>query len=92
MKRRLVDILDEKTTIEFKLDGFLRTSPEARSQYYSQMSQNGVMTRNEIRKLENLPPIDGGDELTAQSNLVPLHRLVRVAPTSSPPDGQPVRE
>lgn len=92
LKRRLVGILDEETTIEFKLDGFLRTSPEARAQYYSQMSQNGVMTRNEIRKLENLPPVEGGDELTAQSNLVPLQRLGQVAPTSSPPDGQPVRE
>lgn len=91
-ERRLLSVNDTDLTIEFKLDGFLRTSPEARAQYYSTMSQNGVMSRNEIRKLENLPPVDGGDELTAQSNLVPLKKLGEVKNGSSPDNGEVVRQ
>lgn len=91
-ERSLLSVNDTDLTIEFKLDGFLRTSPEARAQYYSTMSQNGVMSRNEIRKLENLPPVDGGDELTAQSNLVPLKKLGEVKNGSSPDNGEVVRQ
>lgn len=93
LSRRLVPVTDTSTTIEFKLDGFLRSTPEARAQFYSTMAQNGAMTRNEIRRLENLPPVEGGDALTAQSNLVPLEKLGqqdRVG--ASPKDGTPVRQ
>jgi hypothetical protein len=33
------------------------------------------MTRREVRQLENLPPMEGTDELTAQTNLAPLGQL-----------------
>ena len=93
LARRLVPVTDQGTTIEFKLDGFLRTSPEARAQFYSTMAQNGAMTRNEIRRLENLPPVEGGDTLTAQSNLVPIEKLgEQVDKGSSPADGSTVRQ
>ena len=82
----------EPITIEFKMDGLLRTDPASRAAFYSTMSQNGAMTRNEIRRLENLPPMEGGDELTAQSNLVPLRKLGQVQPASSPINGEPVRQ
>ncbi|MFR3028750.1 MAG: phage portal protein, partial [Sutterella wadsworthensis] len=93
LSRRLVGVTDMDTTIEFKLDGFLRTTPEARASFYSTMAQNGAMTRNEIRRLENLPPVEGGDALTAQSNLVPIEKLGEQASTgSSPKDGTPVNK
>lgn len=93
LSRRLVDVTDMDTTIEFKLDGFLRTTPEARASFYSTMAQNGAMTRNEIRRLENLPPVEGGDALTAQSNLVPIEKLgMQERSGSSPKDGTPVRQ
>ena len=90
LERRLKNY--EPITIEFKMDGFLRTDPASRAAFYSTMSQNGAMTRNEIRRLENLPPVEGGDELTAQSNLVPLRKLGAVEPASSPINGEPVRQ
>lgn len=92
LARRLVPVSEIGTTIEFKLEGFLRTTPEARASYYSTMAQNGAMTRNEIRRLENLPPVEGGDDLTAQSNLVPIQKLGAVEPASSPSNGEPVRQ
>jgi len=39
------------------------------------MAQNGLMTRNEIRKKENLPSMVGGDDLTVQVNLTPVQDL-----------------
>lgn len=90
LERRLKNY--EPITIEFKMDGLLRTAPASRAAFYSTMSQNGAMTRNEIRRLENLPPVEGGDELTAQSNLVSLRKLGAVEPASSPINGEPVRQ
>ena len=60
---------------EFNLDALLRGDSAARASFYSQMSQNGVYTRNEIRSRENLPPMEGGDKLTVQSNMLPLEKL-----------------
>jgi HK97 family phage portal protein len=57
---------------EFKVEGLLRTDSAARSAFYAVMVTNGIMTRNEVRRLENLPPMEGGDDLTVQSQNVPL--------------------
>lgn len=61
-----------RLTPEFKVEGLLRTDSQARARFYGLMVTNGIMTRNEVRRLENLPPMDGGDELTVQSQNVPL--------------------
>lgn len=60
---------------EFSIEGLLRADSAARASFYSAAAQNGWMTRNEIRALENRLPIDGGDALTVQSNLLPIDRL-----------------
>ena len=60
---------------EFALDALLRGSPTQRAELYAKNVQNGIMTRNECRQLENLAPADGADDLTAQSNLLPLKSL-----------------
>lgn len=62
-------------TVEFSMDALLRSSLKDRADIYAKLVQNGVMTRNECRQLENLPPIDGGDLLTAQTNLAPVGDL-----------------
>ena len=60
---------------EFALDALLRGNPTQRADLYSKNVQNGIMTRNECRQLENLPPVTGADALTAQSNLLPIAML-----------------
>lgn len=60
---------------EFSIEGLLRPDSAGRAQFYSTALQNGWMTRNEVRELENWPTVDGGDELTVQSNLVPITLL-----------------
>ena len=44
---------------EFSIDGLLRADTTARTTYYREMTAAGIMTRDEVRKLENLPPLGG---------------------------------
>lgn len=62
-------------SVEFSLDAILRGSLADRLDAGSKAVQNGLMTRNEWRQLENLPRVDGADALTAQVNLAPLASL-----------------
>lgn len=78
----------ELYSVEFSLEAILRGSLQYRLDAGSKAVQNGLMTRNEWRQLENLPPVDGGDALTAQSNLVPVNLLGAVAPGASNADTQ----
>lgn len=60
---------------EFAVEGLLRADSAGRAAYYNTALQNGWMSRNEIRALENLPPIAGGDIYTVQTNLAPIEQL-----------------
>lgn len=75
MKQLLTPAERLKITVEFNFEGLLRADSAARASFYSQMVQNGIMTRNEVRRLENLPPLPGGDDLTIQSNMIPATKL-----------------
>lgn len=57
---------------EFSVEGLLRGDTAARTAYYSAAVNNGWMSRNDVRTLENLPAVDGGDDLTVQSALIRL--------------------
>jgi HK97 family phage portal protein len=75
------------TTID--TDDLMGADSAARAALYSTFGQNGIMTRNEMRAREDLPPMDGGDVLTVQSNLIPIDKLGEMGgqPTQLP--GQP---
>lgn len=62
-------------TAEFSMDAMLRASIKDRYEIYAKAAQNGLKTRNECRQLENDPPVPGGDDLTVQSNLLPIALL-----------------
>lgn len=68
---------DEEIYAEHNTEGFLRTDSNSRATFYSSMVQNGLMTRNEVRKLENLPRSEqeGADDLTVQLNLAQINNL-----------------
>jgi HK97 family phage portal protein len=77
---------------EFNHDALLRGSLKDRLAAYAQATQNGIKTRNECRQLENDPPLEGGDVLTAQSNLVPLPMLGRMPATAGAPAADPIAQ
>jgi HK97 family phage portal protein len=62
--------------IKFNLEGLLRGDSAARAQFYQMALQNGWMTINEVRKLEGLPPIEGGDIIRMQMQNVPITDLM----------------
>lgn len=71
-----------KFYVEHNVEGLLRADSAARATFYSQMVQNGIFNRNEVRGKENQAPYTGGEIYTAQSNLLPLDKLGQVPPTN----------
>lgn len=60
-------------TIEFNLEGLLRGDSVARAAFYESGLRNGWTTINEVRSLENLPPVEGGDVPRTQMQNVPIN-------------------
>ena len=68
---------DEKRTyyVKFNLEGLLRGDYQSRMNGYAIGRQNGWMSANDIRELENLdriPAEDGGDLYLINGNMLPL--------------------
>lgn len=73
-------------TIEFNLEGLLRGDSAGRSAFYTAGLQNGWMTINEVRALENMPPVEGGDVPRMQMQNVPITQA-GAQPTIPAPQG-----
>ena len=58
--------------IEFNIEGLLRADSVGRASFYQSGLANGWMTINEVRALENLPPVEGGDVPRMQIQNVPI--------------------
>lgn len=71
---------DDDVFAEFSVEGLLRADSAGRAAYYTSALQNGWMSRNDVRRLENMPPIEGGDIYTVQLNLTQLKNLESVNP------------
>lgn len=56
---------------KFMLQGLLRGSAEQRASFYGSGITNGWMTRNEVRRLEDLNPLPGLDEIITPMNMQP---------------------
>ncbi len=69
---------------EFAVEGLLRADSAGRGAWYNTALQSGWMCRNEVRRLENMAPIPGGDTFTVQSALVPLDQLGKQSTGMSP--------
>ena len=61
----------EKYFTEFLVDSLLRGDTASRYQSYAQGRQNGWLSANDIRELENMNPIDGGDIYLIPLNMIP---------------------
>jgi phage portal protein BeeE len=79
-------IVDDETYFaEHSVSGLLRGDHASRSAYYVSALQNGWMTVNEIRELENLNPIGPeGDKHFVQLNMTTLDKVGQQAPAAEP--------
>lgn len=78
---------DEKKTyfVKFNVEGLLRGDYQSRMNGYATARQNGWMSANDIRELENLdriPAEDGGDLYLINGNMLPLARAGAFADTT----------
>ena len=77
IKKDLLSPVDRlKYSVEFALEGLLRGDSAARGAFYSVMANNGILTRDELRQLENRAPMGGNAAvLTVQSAMLPIDSL-----------------
>jgi len=84
---KLISALERtQQSIEHVTEGFLRADVEKRGAFYGQMINIGVYSINEVRELENRPPIAGGD-----THRVPMNTEALPAPDPEPPQETPAR-
>ena len=84
--QRILLTAEEKSKyfVKFNLDGLLRGDYQSRMNGYAIGRQNGWMSANDIRELENLdriPTEDGGDLYLINGNMLPLKNAGAFADT-----------
>lgn len=84
---------EEKTQyfVKFNVEGLLRGDYQSRMNGYAIGRQNGWMSANDIRELENLdriPAEEGGDLYLINGNMLPLKDAGAFANTESNDDGK----
>lgn len=74
LEKQLLTRADRRAgiSIKFNLEGFLRADSAGRASFYKTMTEIGGMTINEVRRLEGLPPIAGGDVPRIQMQNQPI--------------------
>ena len=74
---------------QFNMDDLYRGDLAARTNYYQQMLSSGVVSINEVRRMQNMNPVEGGDTHTVQINQIALDRLGEYSDKVSTDGGQP---
>jgi HK97 family phage portal protein len=76
----LTDVGRRTLYVEHELDGLLRGDVKSRFDAYRVAREIGVYSPNDIRRLENAPPIAQGDEYSQPANWTRLGTVPTVAP------------
>ena len=71
LTKKLVTYPEKLNDYEIKLSmqGFARAQMSVRGSFYQITFRNAIMSRNEIRALEDLPPVEGGDKFYLSRDL-----------------------
>ena len=87
IQRTLLTLEEKKTYfVKFNVEGLLRGDYQSRMSGYATARQNGWMSANDIRELENLdriPAEDGGDLYLVNGNMLPLSKAGAFADTTT---------
>jgi HK97 family phage portal protein len=86
LNRQLLTERDQREYFfEFKIDALLRGDAKARWEAYRTAREIGVLSANDIREMENMNPIDGGDKYFVPMNWIPADMAEEVAMPQEPP-------
>lgn len=58
--------------VKYDIDRLMRGDSTARAAFYNIMRQTGAFSANDIRDMENMPPVSGGDSRLQPLNMAPL--------------------
>lgn len=73
--------------VQFNIDGLMRGDYKSRMEGYAIARQNGWMSANDIRALENLNPIpkeEGGDAYLVNGNMIPITTAMNAQTLAEP--------
>jgi len=65
----------KKLFVKYNLNGLLKADAKSRGEFYKALSGIGAITPNQIAKLEDMNPVDGGDRSFKQMQDIPLDRM-----------------
>jgi HK97 family phage portal protein len=60
---------------KFNINALMRANTKERTEHYNSMLGRGVYNINEVRSMENLNPIEGGDLHMVQVNQIPISHM-----------------
>jgi len=82
---------DDLFVAEFDVRGLMRGDSNSRASYYSTMTNLGIFSINDCRRLENMPPLENGDKHFVGMNMQTLEDAVKPKPDpmAAPPGGPP---
>ncbi len=70
IRKELIPQKDKRTQYaKFNVGALVRGDMDARGNFYTKLVQNGALSPNEIRELEDRPPRDGGDIYLTPMNM-----------------------
>ncbi len=80
------------TAVEFDLATLLRGDIATRTDYFSTMVRDGVMSINEVRAIEGLNPVAGGEVHLVNTNLLPVDMVKEYGEKLAAPAPEPQEE
>lgn len=69
---KLLTPQEQKGYFKYNVNALMRGDSKTRAEFYRIMLTSSVMKINEVRALEELDPIDGGDEVMLPLNMIPM--------------------
>lgn len=67
--------LNNSHSFKYNFNALLRGDTKARTEYYDKMVKMGVLSINEVRSMENMNPVENGDDRLVQINQIPLSSM-----------------
>lgn len=76
LEQRLSRLLPSPRFVEFDFSGLLKPTPEAEISLLIAEVNGGLLSLNEARKIRNMEPVEGGDEMRTPPGAAPGESLV----------------
>jgi HK97 family phage portal protein len=86
------ELLGPSIYAKYSVEGLLRGDSKARAEFYRVMREVGAFSANDIRELEDRPPLENGSTYLQPLNLAPLGSDPNATADDGPPPSDDVEE